>query len=182
MHIVAIMGVTNAGKSTLMDEVDQIPTIGKIEVGKELRRRHPPEYFKGKAAMEETEREVWDIFSEQFQNALDAKCRAVCVDGQPRMVRQVQEMYDRYGRFSVLLLDAPRDILKERARQRDEGDAGLVDLSMQRLINDYEQLLSVFGHMLVNRHMLIDVSRYITTECGWLSRALRHINWLGVMR
>lgn len=168
----SIFGITNVGKSTLIDRCRDIPDLGVIEVGKEMRRRHPPEYFKGLAALPETETEVWQICEEQYAAAANAGKRAILVDGQPRMPSQVVEMYRRFGPYRVIHLYASHPTLAARAAARDT-DPGKVELNRKRLVNDYNQLYhSLMAYEGVPENH-VDV--VVTEIGGWQESALEVI-------
>jgi len=177
MHLISVMGVTNTGKSTLLAEAAKIERVGLIEVGKELRRRHPPEYFNGFAAMKHTEDEVWEIFGEQYDAAKSAGCSVVLADGQPRIIEQVGRIvgYDLGSGFSVLHLYASRETLTQRARERDAGNAEALALSLQRLQNDYGQLIPVLAALLEAKDHIIEALSLNTERREWIADALRFI-------
>lgn len=168
--IISILGVTNVGKSSLLDKFNH-PLIHKIEVGKELRSRHPPEYFNGLAALHKTEEEVWEIFNEQYKKATQEGARVILVDGQPRLEAQVDIMFLRFPEMEAIWLFAPHKILEERAKKRDK-DKKLTSLSEKRLINDYRQLHIVIACLMRNNVRLCPVD---TSEKGWQDVLCRNI-------
>jgi hypothetical protein len=109
-----------------------------------MRKRYPPEYFKGRAAMPETENEVWTIFEEQLMAGTTAGANIILIDGQPRMTKQVEIIRTKYGhcRHAYLHLMASREACEERARGRDASPDALA-LSMKRMDNDRIQLFDV---------------------------------------
>lgn len=159
--VIAVGGVTCAGKSTLMQALAQMPHFGTIEVGKEMRKRYPPEFFKGKAAMKETEEEVWQIFDEQYKKHLrDPDCAAIFSDGQPRLPSQVYRMYNMIGPYNFIMMHASRERLERRARQRST-DQGNLDLALARITNDNAQLYEV---LLEYHHLQIGRARTLYTD------------------
>lgn len=185
MHLISVMGVTNTGKSTLLTEAAKLEDVGLIEVGKELRRRHPPEYFNGFAAMKHTEDEAWEIFDEQYAAAEAAGCRVCLVDGQPRMVEQVKRII-MYGKnrkafggmersFSAIILYADRGLLDYRAKHRDADNERALELNMKRLSNDFEQLLPVLATMLEFKDRIANVATFDTGYSIWLEAAIEFI-------
>ena len=149
--LVCVMGVTNTGKSTLLDRMktsEKSLRFGFIEVGKELRRRHPPEYFNGFAAMKETEEEVWDIFDKQYNEAKEAGADYIICDGQPRMDVQLEVMKRKYAPLIFILLTTEDSTLKKRAGERDLNNSSATKLSMDRLRNDFSQMYYVLAEIL----------------------------------
>ena len=180
MRIIGIVGVTNSGKTTLLDHLRDTPWIGMAEIGKEMRKRYSPEHFHGLGAMKETEDEVWEIFAQQHGEALNRGCRVLLCDGQPRLSDQVDVMRRRYGPVSVLQLYAPHHILCERAAQRDAEPKAL-ELSNKRLVNDYVQLYQVLAewhsHCGAQEHFsVIDTS---VPSDEWLGKADAFISSAG---
>lgn len=133
--IIFVMGLTCSGKTTMIEAVQKFYPVGLIQVGKEMRRRHPPEYFKGLGAMDETEDEVWGIFLEQLASHADKE--VILVDGQPRSVTQVEKCIDlvRDREKVFVWLATPVDEIKKRAEARDDSEAAK-ELTMQRIVND----------------------------------------------
>lgn len=168
--VVGLIGVTNVGKSTLLDHLrasgDQ--RYGFIEVGKELRRRYPPEFFNGQGAMKETEREVWQIWDEQYYHAAFQGAEIILSDGQPRMAEHVGCMRSRVGAFPLLQLHAPLPLLQSRAALRDSTPEAR-QLSQQRLTNDYRQLYEVLSEYAYHIHSAPLVIK--TDEPNWLDTA-----------
>lgn len=83
--IICLMGITCSGKDTLAERMQELhpDNVGLIQIGKEMRKRHPPEYFKGLGAMAHTETEVWSIFEEQKKLSEDKKL--IVLTGVPRL-------------------------------------------------------------------------------------------------
>lgn len=163
--MVGLVGVTNSGKSTLLNALRSDPTIGLIEVGKEMRRRHPPEYFDGQGAMAKTEAEVWEIVDEQYAAAVRSGRRMVICDGQPRLPGHVEKMVERFGLLHLLQLHADHDVLEERARRRD-SDPQTLELSHRRLTNDYIQLYQVLAEWHIHPQSMLAQCETIDTTGG----------------
>lgn len=117
-------------------------------MGKELRRRHPPEYFSGFAAMSHTEDEVWQIFDEQYMKAAKAGVDYIVCDGQPRMACQVELMMRKYASLMFVLLTTEIETLRERANRRDAGNLEATQLSLKRLDNDFHQMYYVLAEVM----------------------------------
>lgn len=145
--IVCLMGPTCSGKSTFIQSLltTNPDTIGAIEVGKEMRRRHPPEYFNGLGAMEHTEKEVWDIFEEQFE--ANRGKRIILVDGQPRLPSQVDKLIDFASKhlhtLYYLLFNVTKEETFERLQKRHADDLKSQALGFARSTNDKVQLYDV---------------------------------------
>lgn len=168
----SVFGVSGAGKSTAMKMFEACEGFGLIRVGDEMRRRHSLEDFKGKAAMEETEAEVWEIFDAQYQQAVANDCRAIAMDGQPRLVPQVYKILRTYGRFTVLWLHCDDEELRARASQRSNSQEEF-ELHFQRLTNDRVQLFDVI-HLLSRAG--VTVAAFDTGRPDWL-KSLRRYCW-----
>ena len=153
--IIYMMGVTNAGKTTLIDKlVEQDSRIGAVQVGKEFRRRYPPGHFAGQGAPDHTEEEALRIYSELLDLAKDKQI--VLVDGQPRRMSQVPLVIEGahkagFNNQHALWLWEPDEVLLERILLRFPGDSlperqGR-ELCHQRLVNDKKDLYPVLWHM-----------------------------------
>lgn len=148
--VIFVLGPTNAGKSTLLKTVKELfpQRVGLVEVGKEMRRRHPPEFFQGSAAPEHCEQEALSIFHEQMVEA--TKHEFVFVDGQPRRVSQItpclQYRYDHQLFF--LLMNESEEVLKKRLEGRFAPGSGEYELSWMRIRNDKVQLFDVLFELI----------------------------------
>lgn len=122
---------------------------GLVEVGKEMRRRHDPSFFKGKGAMPETEAEAFCIFREQFVKAYEEGAEFIFIDGQPRMASQVNSCIPYARKYSsdvyLMFVHVEDEEAAERAVARDSYSPAALDLSMKRLKNDKIQLFDVLG-------------------------------------
>lgn len=162
MHSFCILGVTNVGKSTLLSSLDK-EEFATVEIGKEMRRRYPPEFFKGKAAMSETEDEAFRILTEQLK---EANGRPVVIDGQPRMRSQVTRVLDTLTNPHFILLTCYDEELRRRINARDSDEANR-ELSRQRLINDKVQLYDVLTALIyLKEHVEVfnSMSHTLNTE------------------
>lgn len=140
--ILHLLGNTGAGKTTIMDTLHARNTdaVAHISVGRELRKRYPPNYFDGQAAPQKTEveaLELYDLFI--YANKRKPQVKLIVVDGQPRRASQVSAILSLHQdcpkRF--LLIHADHDVREERLHGRDRGDPEKVKLAMARLNNDY---------------------------------------------
>lgn len=154
-----ILGVTNVGKSTLLSSLNK-EEFATVEVGKEMRRRYPAEFFKGKAAMQETEDEAFEIFTEQYAAAGE---KPVVIDGQPRQVSQIDRVLKVLKYPFFILLHAPEEELKHRIHKRDK-DTEWASLSERRLDADRIQLYDVLAELMLRRYY---VKPFSTTYYLW---------------
>jgi len=161
------MGVTCVGKSTFMQRSVDIMgnKIGLVEVGKEMRKRYPPERFRGQAAMADTEDEIFEIYTKQLKSQLDKEI--ILVDGQPRFESQVPRIWNQHPEISksCLWLHISDCVIQGRIRERfsieDPTDcfekgtqAAKRDLAQQRVTNDKIQLFPVLW-LLISRGVKI---------------------------
>lgn len=139
-----LMGTTCVGKDYFIDNAkDKYPSLfGSVNVGKEFRKRYPPEYFEGRGALMKTEDEAFAIFKEQHDEQVRLKKRFILVSGQPRLPTQVDRIYS-YAPGTIVWLFAPNETLEERLAIRFENDPSGYDLGKQRLVNDRLQLYEV---------------------------------------
>jgi shikimate kinase len=143
MKVFFLIGITCSGKTTILNQMKQRhpDAIGLVQVGKEMRRRHPPEYFDGLGAMPKTEDEAWTIFEEQLKKC--AGYRYVLVDGQPRMASQVQRCL-MVPDHRFLWLSTMPSIIAARIESSDRTDAEK-KLARERVHNDSKQLIDVMS-------------------------------------
>lgn len=164
-----VMGMTNAGKSTLIDAVKTIPDLGTVEVGRMMRAKYPPEHFAGQDAPKHTATEAWQM----MLDGIDAHRykKAIFIDGQPRDVEQATRSV-ALAKFhnwdsEYLILAAPHEVRLARAISRDGKDlpetirnalisGGPVDLSkvpsalelaLKRMTNDYKSNYNVLAEL-----------------------------------
>ena len=140
-----ICGVTCTGKDSLVERAHVLyPNIvGKIQIGNEMRRRHPPEYFKGLGAMQDTEPEVWEIFDEQYKRAEGEGKSIIFVSGVPRLEGQIERLQQYVFDFHVWFLTVEDKILQERLYNRFKDKPDWAKLAQDRLRNDKIQLYDV---------------------------------------
>lgn len=169
MKLFYVMGVTCVGKDYMIEYAQRTypDKVGIVQVGKEFRRRYPPEFFQGKGAMKSTEDEAFNIFVELLNAAQDKKY--VFVSGQPRLESQVDRIMRPYP-GEVIWLHAPDDLLQERIITRfPEGSEKWEEarkLSFDRINNDKKQLYDVLFRLKQNRIKITeyDVQWYPSTE------------------
>ena len=158
MQIVYVMGITCVGKSTFMEKTKDVlnSKVGLVEVGKEMRKRYLPERFRGQAAMEDTEDEVFEIYTEQVDQFIRAECNLILVDGQPRFESQVSRIWEHLPEIkrSCLWLFVSDEVVTARINKRFPKDASSHGLSVKRITNDKIQLFPVLWQLL-NRNIKI---------------------------
>lgn len=138
-----VMGMTCAGKSTLFDYFSDkiskgILNFGLIEVGKEMRKRYPPEHFQGQSNPKHTAQEAWQIFLGQYAEHKQSGKKIILCDGQPRDIDQTHAMVTDFPNAHYIMLDVPHNLRRARAVQRfpiEQKENH--DLTMKRLYNDY---------------------------------------------
>ena len=153
-----IMGPTCAGKSAFLSAVqERYSSVGLVEIGKLLRAKYPPAYFKGQDAPAHTANEAWDLLLAGVAECGKRAVSAVLIDGQPRDLPHVEMVCKTYTRQPELYicrfvhLFASREICEERAARRDAGDPEKLQLSRERMVNDRARLYEVL-HMLKLQH------------------------------
>lgn len=152
-YIVPIMGTTCAGKSTLINKARarNNPKIGLVEIGKILRAKYPPEFFKGQAAPAHTQEEAWNLCFDAVNKHLEVGCELILIDGQPRDLRQLATMMkDPWpGLYQVwyVLLHASMEERERRARQDRADTQGNLDLALARIKNDMVNYYDILVHL-----------------------------------
>lgn len=136
--ILHLMGATCSGKSTLIDELVKHQGVGAVQIGKILRKKYGEAYFKGQGAPAHTANEAIQIYMEEIENHVDAGKKLIIVDGQPRDVNQAKIMLNAWPEHKVVFysLFAEHEVREERAKATRVGDD--LDLTVQRLNNDYK--------------------------------------------
>ncbi len=168
------MGPTGAGKSTLLRAMayGYPQVVGTVEIGKFLRDKYGPAYFKGQAAPEHTQAEAWAVYVEQCELAMADGKKVILVDGQPRDISQALGCVDHDwpNEFNVdkrfVWINAAEDLRKARLIERTKGDRDDYELAMQRMTNDYRNAYLVFVELLrMNQRMdLIDTDAHPAEE------------------
>ena len=140
------MGTTCSGKSTIAKRLQEAFDYGRINVGEEFRKRYPPSYFDGKGAMEKTEKETREIYSELWNKNYNKKI--VIVEGQPRLQSQVNWIlnHDEVAKLFISVY-TDEETIKERIIQRFGDDIESIELSLQRITNDKIQLFDVYTYL-----------------------------------
>lgn len=134
-HLICITGPSCAGKSTLIDQIRALrPQWASIHVGRELRRRYPPQHFAGRDARADTEAEVWEIFDQQLAEARASGAPVTLVDGQPRLATHYIRLQDRDRHWCLIELLPPLATLLERARARSGADATYSEMRIRSYV------------------------------------------------
>lgn len=147
--ILHLMGVTCAGKSTLIDELLRYQGVAAVQIGKELRKKYGEAYFKGSGAPAHTAAEAMEIYTERVSTAITNGARLIVVDGQPRDVGQAQMMLHAWPHQYVTFytLHASHAVREARARAGREPGPNL-ELAIARLTNDYKDCYNVLMELL----------------------------------
>ncbi len=165
LPLIFVMGVTNVGKSTLMDTArgyDAKPDpadegrvfgagIGLIEVGKMMRAKYPPEHFKGQGAPAHTQVEAWQMLLDSLKTHVENGMRVAIVDGQPRNLEQCEWALAMPNPKLFLHLWAPPRVREARAAKRDVADPDRAKLTAARLTTDLVALYDVMMRLQVQQ-------------------------------
>lgn len=159
-----VMGATCAGKTTFLNYASaatgRVLPVSLVQVGKMFREKYPPSHFEGQAAPEHTAGEAWEWCAAGIDAAAKKGSRLILVDGQPRSVRQVQQVHAEIVpifRTMFVLLHADLSVRMTRA-SRDESDPAKKDLTTRRLTNDLQSGYEVLTTLLEYGHR-VQVSR-----------------------
>lgn len=148
-EIIFLLGPTCVGKSSVIDlALRTHEDVGAVMVGKMMRAKYPPEYFKGQGAPAHTQKEAQQMMFDGVMEEFKTKLRVI-VDGQPRTVDHVQGCLDTAeingARARFVILHAPVDLRKERASLTRQGP--VLQLAFDRMNGDiipiYEVLLEL---------------------------------------
>lgn len=150
-----VMGPTNVGKSFIVEHAADQYSGHKVMVGKILREKYNPDFFKGEQAPEHTSKESLRLMIDGIQEGIDDKKPLIVVDGQPREFCQLEKIFNLYIEGELkesvdvyfLLLHCSEDIRKSRLEQRDMDEKEL-QLSKDRFSKDIDQLQSLFYEIL----------------------------------
>lgn len=162
-RVISILGITNTGKDTLAERMQQLypEEIGLIQVGKEFRKRYPPEHFKGLGAMKSTEPEAWSIFDSLYKDLTNKQL--IIVVSQPRMISQLHEFQKRCPNAHYYLLTCSEEEQRKRMLARfNNQKEGWLALAQERLINDRIQHYDLLVEMISMRLDIEEV--YDTTD------------------
>jgi adenylate kinase family enzyme len=148
--ILHVLGNTGSGKTTVMELVcERNPRRASgISVGKELRKRYPPDYFEGQAAPQKTELEAMQIYREfvDYHTNPESHAQLILVDGQPRNTSQVAaclQVPTPGWRHEFLLFHVGELVRWQRLINRDAASEGALALANQRLTGDYKNTYEV---------------------------------------
>jgi hypothetical protein len=147
-----VLGITCSGKDYLIDyAISKHPEkFGVVQVGREFRKRYPPEYFKGSGAPDHTEVEALEIYKEQFTKALGKPY--ILVSSQPRRPSQVQPCVEHCLANDyqpvALFLYAPGIVVTNRIESRFKDDESGKTLAQARVTNDKVQFYDTIFELL----------------------------------
>lgn len=188
MSIIAfIMGPTCAGKSSFIEYATRnFPDIfGAVEVGKILRQRYSPEYFKGQNNPKHTAQEAWELCESLVEAEINDGTPVILVDGQPRDVPQVDLVMTSWGdtHREFIIVDAPLAERERRARTSRIGP-DLETLAIPRLTRDMQSYYTVLVRMMEYdvRPLVVDTHRGqdpVPAFTDWLAQRAKedHHEW-----
>lgn len=161
-----VIGSTGSGKSTFLQaaQIKLGDAVGLVEVGKLLRAKYGPDYFKGQAAPDHTEAEAWKMCVDTIEEHRKAGKQLILVDGQPRSMKQCRKVMEiffcppsalvsrgsLFKHKGVVHIFAPTEVREERLRKRDAGNEAALNLSMARLKGDIHALFEVYSTLSAN--------------------------------
>ncbi len=178
-RIFYVMGCTCVGKSELIVAIKERwgDEFGFVQVGKEFRKKYPPEYFKGQANPEFCHLEALKMYVESMNTCLERNVKAIIVDGQPRN-NQVQFMVNQTflgcSKY-FFLLHAPAQARLERAKALFANDPESFNLAERRVIDDERSHYNMLVDLLCTDSRL----KIVHTDCNkseWIDRVLEIIS------
>ena len=150
--VLHVLGATNAGKTTFLDQMSDLYPRGvrKVEIGKRLRLKYldpgsphfDPDKFKGQSNPKETAEEAWKLYLELTHEAVtEPGVEIVLVDGQPRDVEQARKVIELTGpgrRNEFALVHADHSVRLERLAIRFgvEWDPAFEEMATNDIIDD----------------------------------------------
>lgn len=150
LNVIHIMGGTCTGKTTLVDTLAKRPSVHAIFVGRMLRAKYGPDYFKGQAAPAHTQVEAWAIYWQGLQEAQASNKSIVLVDGQPRDIGSVdktlKEARLQNAKPTFVLLHADFNVREDRARKGRQPGPDL-NLALARLYDDYATCYTILTEL-----------------------------------
>lgn len=179
IRVIFLMGTTCSGKGTFCEYAKQMlgDAVYVIGVGAILRQRHDPSYFNGLGAQEKTEKEVWEIFDEEYRKALAQPGVAlIIVDGQPRLpvhVTKTMKYANAFTEFVHVMFYASPDVRRARVEGRfpyvesDEENAKILakrNLAYDRINNDVLQLFEVWSLLSLLEQKVVIVNTELPPE------------------
>jgi shikimate kinase len=145
--LIVLHGITCSGKDTIAEAIATTHGFGLIQVGKEFRKRYPPDHFKGLGAMPSTEKEAFEIFKEQYEAAKD-KPVILCVS-YPRIKENLDCVLEYNPRFVYIHTRNP-ETYEKRLLERFPKDSEGYNLSKARLTNDRTQGYNLLMELMAN--------------------------------
>lgn len=144
-----VVGATNVGKSSFLTAIRDVGgnQVHLVEVGKQLRAKYPPEHFQGQCNPAHTADEALQMCLDGIEAGEKAGAKIILVDGQPRDVKQAQDILAWRGAGNrtkaVIHLMCPREERERRARVREAEHPSALELALARLDRDVLQLHEV---------------------------------------
>lgn len=171
--ILYVLGVTCSGKSTLIKKIEAERAGSRsCLIGQVLRSKYPPEFFRGMAALPDTEPEVIKILQDAIEEFLSSNDTLLMVDGAPRLqpcfefCSKVAESVPSY----YLLLDVTcAEELDRRSKGRDSDNPEKLRLSQTRINTDkqlgYDILVSILkDYDALNNLFILDTTNGIQSD------------------
>jgi adenylate kinase family enzyme len=146
-----VLGPTNAGKTTLLDHLRKDDNNGIVEVGKLMRAKYPPYYFKGSGAPAHTQTEALQMCMDGIENAANQGKLCVFIDGQPRNIEQFHILNALPNPKHYVFLWAPVEDRMQRAVARDGNDPEKLKLSLDRIVGDGQSLFDVLVNIIITK-------------------------------
>ena len=143
--VLHLLGNTGSGKTTLLDFLTSAwpDDITGISVGREFRKKYPPEFFEGQAAPAHTEQEAMSMYTDFVTERRDHGYGLIIVDGQPRKQSQVAACINNASglQHDFLLVHADHGIRNDRLDSSRSGSS--LELAIRRLDTDYRNQYEV---------------------------------------
>jgi len=192
MRVFSVSGGTNAGKGTFLAyaKAQLRERVHLIQIGAEMRRRHPPEFFNGLGAMPSTEAEVWEILAEQLNKGLaDPKVKLILLDGLPRMGGQLPKLlsyFNSFIQYGFVYLHASQETRKKRVEARfpypPEVQQVIDDENIKMTVKVHEELKKVTSNRdLANKRVVNDILQLsdVLAEISLAGFPINYINTEG---
>ena len=154
-NLAFLLGPTNVGKTTLIENAIKEMGAHGVFVGKDLRAKYGEDYFKGQAAPDHTKEESLKIMDEGIKEGIKQKKTMILVDGQPRSDDQLKYIVKNYLSscpldfyISFLLLHCSDDTRRKRMESRDLTPEKR-KLAEQRFYGDLPQVYKLVYDLII---------------------------------